>query len=423
MARSYIVSPDGKGTSYTQNRPGLLNGAISKAMPGDEIVLKDGMYRQFVRFVRSGTRGNQITLRSETPQKAIIVLPFGVREGKFAGNNSVINTKPHSYITIKNLSINGRGTGESGIVADNGSNLIIEYNHIKNTGSGGIGMKGASDCVIRFNLIEDTGESLLGEGLYMGQATGSQPISNIEIYGNIVRRVRQNFIDMKRGNQNVHVHHNIFEDMTPSRDRPELDARKFSDGLVLMGESAQNGSRFEDNIIRDVRRDKPSQLLKISQNSKHLVQRNVFRNINNIRAISGHQDGGTDKTVITGNTFHNLRSYVINDEAGPIDGIDINGNKIDVPESESVQEEKRIILELLAFDGARIAPWIKELDVEEETPRCEFPCALCGRTEDEVAGFVVCYETCMFCSECIIDSYEKYLAWVRENKTSTTKVP
>lgn len=428
MPRSYIVSTNGGGSAFTQSEPGSLNGAIRLAQPGDEIILKDGIYRQFVRFRRSGTRGNPITLRAENPQQATIALRPGVREGKFGGKNSVINTKPFSYITIRNLTVDGMGLGESGITADNGSNLIIEYNHIRNTGSGGIGMKAATDSIIRFNLIENTGASLLGEGMYIGESNGMLTVSRLEVYGNIIRRTCMNFIDSKRGNQNINVHHNIMEDLLPGRSRPDLNAAASSDGFVLLGSSGQNGSRVENNIFRNTRRDRPAQLLKISQNSRHLVKNNVFHNVNNQRAISGHQNGTTSPTVITANVFHNLSSYVVNSIAGEIGGINIIDNKMDAAQTDSEAEEKRILAELLSLTGALDAPWIKDLVVEDgddgedgddKPPLCEFPCGFCGRSEEDVDGFVRCSPVAMICSECIVNSYEQFLEWVKENKNET----
>lgn len=350
---SYFAAPKGASTLFTPTRPGSLNNAISRARPGDEIVLTDGLYRQLVRFKRSGAPDKPILLRAEHPQQAIIEMPGGVKEGKFQGNNSCINTKPYSYITISGLTINGRQWGESGITADDGSNIIIEFNHIRNTGSGGVGMKGLEDSVIRFNLIEDTGRSFLGEGIYLGQVRGDQIVKNIEVYGNTVRRCCMNFVDMKLNNENVNIHHNLFEDLVPGRNRPDLGAGLASDGLILMGGTKGAGCRCEDNILRNVTRDRPAQIFKISQNSGHIVQRNLVYNVNNQRLISGHQNGTMGKSVITLNTFHNLVSKLVNDQAGPIGGIDIVDNKIDATEQEAHDEEQRIISEMQALAAAQ----------------------------------------------------------------------
>lgn len=359
MARLYVVAPDGIGTEGTQDKPCLLNTAIRLAQAGDEIILKDGVYRQLVRFRRSGTFGNPIVLRAENPQQAAIELPDGVVEGKNGGKNSVITTTPYSHITVSGLMIDGRGMGESGIVADNGSNLVIENNHIRNTGSGGIGMKGTINSVIRLNIIEDTGKAFLGEGFYIGQASGESPVKDIEIYGNIVRRVCMNFIDMKRGNENVNVHHNIFEDLLPGRDRPDLNARSFSDGLVLMGLAGVRGSLFTDNIVRNVIWDKPAQLLKISQNSGHVVQYNIFCNINNKLAISGHQTGSLGPSTIIYNTFSALESYEVSDTAGPLDGVSVFDNKVDEPKLGYDIDEYRLMKEIVGL-GVRYQPAISE---------------------------------------------------------------
>jgi hypothetical protein len=356
--KSYYVCPNGSGNAGTKANPCSLNTGINNAQAGDEIVLKDGTYRQFVRFKRSGAPGKPIVLRAENHQKAVIELPDGVPEGKAGGKRSVIYARKYSHITISGLTIDGRNGGESGITADDGDNIIIENNHVKNTGSGGISMKGSQNIVIRFNLIEDLGNSFLGEGLYIGQFKGEAPVKDVEIYGNTIRRARMNFIDLKRGNENVHVHHNIFEDLVPARNRTDLKAPARSDGLVLMGETTGRGSRFEDNIIRNVTRDNPGQALKVSQNSNHVVQNNVFYKLNNQRAISGHQKGRAGPSAISSNissnTFGDLNSYKVDATAGPIRGINIsNNNKMDASQSDCIAEERRIVQEMQNLPGFR----------------------------------------------------------------------
>jgi hypothetical protein len=346
---SYFVAPNGTGDTFTTDAPGLLNSAIDMAEAGDEIVLKNGVYRQLVRFKRSGKPGMPILLRGENPQQAIIEMPGGVPEGKGAGNNSVINTKPYSYLTIRDLTINGRKWGESGITADDGRNIIIEYNRIWNTGSGGISMKSAENNIVRFNLIENLGNSFLGEGLYVGQVTGNYPVKNTEIYGNTIRRACMNFIDLKIGNENVNVHHNIFEDLLPGRDRPDLGAGLSSDGLVVIGASNGAESRFTDNIIRNVVRDRPAQVFKVSENSGHIVQRNVAYNIRNQRAISGHQKGTVGQSVVSLNTFSRLASLAVNNRAGSITGTIIMDNRMDASEFDAYAEEQRILTETVAI--------------------------------------------------------------------------
>ncbi|WP_435415063.1 chondroitinase-B domain-containing protein [Polaribacter aestuariivivens] len=68
-----------------------LNEAIKNAKPGDDIVLKDGVWKDVeIKFVGKGTKDNPIVLRAETAGKVFIE---GVSNLSFGGE----------YLTVKNL--------------------------------------------------------------------------------------------------------------------------------------------------------------------------------------------------------------------------------------------------------------------------------------------------------------------------------
>jgi parallel beta-helix repeat protein len=68
---SYAVSPTGSGTACSQASPCSLEEGLDQAQPGDEVVLRDGVYYQGdISLPRSGTSGAPIVIRGydgETP--------------------------------------------------------------------------------------------------------------------------------------------------------------------------------------------------------------------------------------------------------------------------------------------------------------------------------------------------------------------
>ncbi len=70
---SYYVSPTGSGTACSLASPCALTTALSQAQPGQEVVLRGGVYYQGEMSVpRSGTTGAPIVIRSHTGETAIL---------------------------------------------------------------------------------------------------------------------------------------------------------------------------------------------------------------------------------------------------------------------------------------------------------------------------------------------------------------
>ncbi len=71
--QSYYVSPTGSGTACSLALPCALTTALSQAQPGQEIVLRGGVYYQGEMSVpRSGTVGAPIVIRGYTGETAIL---------------------------------------------------------------------------------------------------------------------------------------------------------------------------------------------------------------------------------------------------------------------------------------------------------------------------------------------------------------
>lgn len=72
-AHSYYVSPNGSGSACSLASPCQLSEGINRAMPGDEVVLRGGMYYQGDQtFPLSGTAGAPIVIRSYPGETAIL---------------------------------------------------------------------------------------------------------------------------------------------------------------------------------------------------------------------------------------------------------------------------------------------------------------------------------------------------------------
>jgi hypothetical protein len=70
---SYYVSPTGSGTACSLATPCALSDGLSQAQPGDEVVLRDGVYYEGeFSMPRSGTAGAPIVVRSHAGETAVL---------------------------------------------------------------------------------------------------------------------------------------------------------------------------------------------------------------------------------------------------------------------------------------------------------------------------------------------------------------
>ena len=105
---------------------------ISKAMqanlkPGDEVVVRSGIYKESVMFNKDGHAGDYITLRSEVPGGAKIDPP----SGKSYGININAN-----YVEVKGFEVYGSSGG--GIIGNHVHHVKVTNNESHNNPGGGI---------------------------------------------------------------------------------------------------------------------------------------------------------------------------------------------------------------------------------------------------------------------------------------------
>jgi hypothetical protein len=323
---SYYASPNGSG-SCSASSPCSLQGALAKAGPGDEVVLKDGVYKG-LRTQRNGTVGNPITIRAENKHGVVIEWPYPSH--RFARNVSI----EHDYITVRDLKVNGKGQAWDnfrigGTSSNPAEHVIAEGNWIYNSGHMGIGIFDAKNVIVRHNLVQNTGlAQKYGEGVYIGSAHHDRPVIGVEIYGNTFRNITSNLIDYKDEARNVNVHHNIF-------DGHRKDTEGWGgDGLVRSaGNNTAAGNYFQDNIVRNA----PDANYTVRTQNRVDVLDNVFSNIGGRNFISSRT---ASSTIVRGNTLCNAST----------DG-DRGGNLLHQSTSTCQSAEQRIMNEMKSLPG------------------------------------------------------------------------
>lgn len=132
----YYVSPDGSdGNEGSMNKPlRSIATALSKTIPGDTVLVRNGTYSEKVVFPRSGRLDKYITLKVYPGEKAVI-------DGaslSVTGKEALVTIRNNSYIILEGFDIcNYKSTtpwvNVNGILVDQGSkNIRIKKNRIYN---------------------------------------------------------------------------------------------------------------------------------------------------------------------------------------------------------------------------------------------------------------------------------------------------
>jgi hypothetical protein len=339
-AASYYAAPAGSGTTCSNSNPCQLDAGLDKARPGDELVLKDGVYNASIK-----TRATRVTIRAENTHKAILR----------STTSKLLASIEHDGTVVRGIRFDGKPTinaGKGGLMRVGVitlpyvvRNVIIEGNIFENSHAAGIGVQHADSIIIRHNVIQETGFSGPGEALYLGDSSGGPLVKNVEIYGNVLRRFTSNGIDFKPNTQNVGAHHNIFEEQH-YKDNP---FKKGLEGTIVT--RSDGAHRIHDNIFRNIIDAGPSPL-HMAARGGHKAYKNVLYNITSSHTISTREPGsGSVLSELTGNTFCNMKSYSINNP----NGMKISNNPGlpgGAPQSACNAEEQRIMNEMKSLPGA-----------------------------------------------------------------------
>lgn len=138
--RTWVVSIEGQGDFR------LIRQAISKAIPGDTIKIRGGVYRERLRL-----RDN-ITLIGESREQTILTN---------LGNNPIITSIEKSDISLKNLRFRFTGTfSQPALWFVKGSGIHIERCRIEGAGTNGIELN-ATEAIIKQCEVSDCSGSAI----------------------------------------------------------------------------------------------------------------------------------------------------------------------------------------------------------------------------------------------------------------------
>lgn len=185
-----------------EGRPENYVRMVKSLKPGDTLKLQPGVYLHGLSLHNiDGLPGKRITI--EGPKSGDPALFLAHR-----GRNTV-SLKNASYITIRNLMLDGQKLDADAVKAEGPSryahHITLENLHITNHDGDqqivGISTKcPAWDWVVRGNVIDGA-----GTGMYFGQSDGSAPFIGGVIEGNVIRNTIGYNIEIKQQKPRKHV--------------------------------------------------------------------------------------------------------------------------------------------------------------------------------------------------------------------------
>jgi len=213
VGSSVDLSSAGSGRVVHVSTPAQLRKALAAALPGDDIVLADGVYegRFAVQASRSGTEGKRVTLRGSRA---------AVLDGGDVNTGYVLHLKA-SYWEVKGISITN---GLKGIMADGVTGVLIDSVKLWSIGEEAIHLRQFSSHN-RIERCEISGTGLktpgFGEGIYIGSAKNNwekhsvggpdRCDSNVIAYCRIGPSVAAECIDIKEGTTGGLIRGNHFD--------------------------------------------------------------------------------------------------------------------------------------------------------------------------------------------------------------------
>lgn len=338
-AATWWGSPTGSGTACSEASPCSWSTCINTAdAPGDECVLKDGTYNvtSRVETKHSGTVADPIVIRAENRRQALFQAT-----GAFDSNREPLLQIDHSNVTIRGLRFDGNNLAHWGlrrVTAGSTSiktGIIVEDCEFTNFSGVGIGLQNVNGMIFRHSRIDGTGyrggvDQCCGSMMYMGDPNETVPVTNFEVYNNVFRDATDNLLDFKGGNQDSHVHHNIFE---THRNIPGSDFG--GDGQIRGGGSNGSGNIVENNIIRDM----PVAEYGIRLEAAHYtVRNNTFYNIGGSPFVNGNPGRNDPSNDYYGNITCNATAT-----EGAQHDAGFPPNQLDQPQAECDAEVDRII--------------------------------------------------------------------------------
>jgi len=195
----------------TEIGPGAdVRAAIAALRPGDELVLRGGVYTFSSRFAVTavGSASQPITIRGKAGETATIEMN--------TTSQNVMEVDGSQYLVLKNLHITG---GSHGVRLMNSDNVTLEDNEIYETGDVALSANSGGtyeNLVIRRNHIHHTNGT--GEGMYLGCNSDGCRVANSVIEWNYIHHTNRasveqgDGIEIKEGSYGNVVRHNVIHD-------------------------------------------------------------------------------------------------------------------------------------------------------------------------------------------------------------------
>src|SRR5215470_3438794 len=246
-----LTAPTVAAAAVVEIRPSSVScgeefvAAASRLQPGDELVLRGGIYSQSCRraITVNGTAAAPIVIRAASGERAVLTRPADTMDTQ--NNIEIVNS---SYLIVRGLAFQG---GSSSVRIMGGHHITLEDCEIFETGNNAVAVNydNADALVFRGNHIHHTGLSVSapteGEGFYLGCNHDTCRVTNSVIEGNYIHHLRgtsdggNDGIEIKVGSHGNRVRHNVIHDTTIGRRFPCIFVYGGGPGLNIV----------EDNVM------------------------------------------------------------------------------------------------------------------------------------------------------------------------------
>jgi hypothetical protein len=143
QAATIYVAPGANGNGSELNPFGRITDALGRAAPGDEVVLKPGVYNERVQSVRGGTPAQPLVLRAETDGTAVVTNSAG----------TVLRVS-HSNLTVRGIVFDGQYAPFDVVIVDNaGDSLLLQNIEVRRASRDCIDIRAPADVVVEGALI------------------------------------------------------------------------------------------------------------------------------------------------------------------------------------------------------------------------------------------------------------------------------
>jgi len=246
--RMIVIAPNGKDGDGAAQPWCTLQFAVDRALPGDRIVLRDGLYPGMTTILRGGAPGTPLVIEAENAGKATI------DTGKMRRNAIRINEVEH--VTLRGLEIRwfiGNGiqiTDSSHVTLDQ---LTIWLEHVIKGRRHGAAFQARRSprltvrrCLLfgmneNFSILDSPGfrfeQNTVASGIHRGcriifSTRGSTMINNCFAFNsNEHIQAYERRSDWETFTCDYNLYASIIRDLAPRRPAPEVDIRRFPGSL------------------------------------------------------------------------------------------------------------------------------------------------------------------------------------------------